>query len=119
MNPKSRHPGEGRGPVSVSTIRLIQAAIEEDLGRDGDITSRLLVPAGAKLQGFIVAKQKGTVCGIHIAQQVFKKISPRAVMTPLVRDGAMVGPGRKVARVLGPWNVLSAERIALNFLQHL
>jgi len=98
---------------------LIELAIGEDIG-SGDATSQATLPAGLVLAGHITAKAGGVIAGLPIAEAVFTRIEPGLHFTAHVRDGAAVDPGTLVAEVLGPGRgMLSAERIALNFLQHL
>ena len=98
---------------------LLRAALREDLGRAGDLTTKLFVPAAARLQGRIVSREAGVVCGLEIAAAVFKACDPRAKIRLLARDGARVRPGRAVMEVAGGRGLLTAERTALNFLQRM
>jgi quinolinate synthase len=98
---------------------LIELAIAEDIG-PGDATSESTLPADLTLHGRIVAKAHGVIAGLSIAQAVFERVDPTLCFTPHVEDGTLVSPGDLVAEVVGPARgMLAAERIALNFLQHL
>lgn len=101
----------------MTTEQLIQAALAEDLGKRGDVTSEFFVPPSIKLSGTIVAKEDGVVCGTKIAADTFKRLGCRC--TILVKDGSRVAPGRAVMKVSGGRALLTAERTALNFLQRL
>ena len=97
----------------------VAAALAEDGGRD-DVTTRALVPADQQGRGTIVAKSKGTVCGLPVAAAAFAALDVSIAFEPLVADGAAIAPGDVLARVSGPLApILSAERVALNFLQRL
>jgi nicotinate-nucleotide pyrophosphorylase (carboxylating) len=98
---------------------LIELAVAEDIG-PGDATSEAVLPTGLVLHGRIVAKESGVVAGLPAAAAIFARVDPTLRFTPHVRDGDAVTPGDVVAEVVGPGRgMLAAERIALNFLQHL
>lgn len=101
----------------MKTNDLIRAALDEDLGKRGDVTSEFFVPGSTKLSGVIVAKENGVICGTEIAARVFKLLGCRC--TILVKDGSRVASGRPILRVSGGRSLLTAERTALNFLQRL
>jgi nicotinate-nucleotide pyrophosphorylase (carboxylating) len=96
---------------------LLSAALKEDLGGAGDLTTRYFVPRSARLKGRVVAREAGVVCGLEIAAAAFKACEPRAKLRLLARDGERVRPGRAVLAVSGGRGLLTAERTALNFLQ--
>jgi nicotinate-nucleotide pyrophosphorylase (carboxylating) len=98
---------------------LLRAALREDLGRGGDITTRFLIPAGVRLRGRVVSREAGVICGLDVAAAAFKACEPRAKIRPLVRDGAVVRSGQAVLAVAGGPGLLTAERTALNFLQRM
>jgi nicotinate-nucleotide pyrophosphorylase (carboxylating) len=106
-------------PFDAHTRTLIHLALKEDIGKAGDLTTRCFLPTRLRLRGRIIAKQAGVICGLEIAREVFRRVSPRIQFTPLARDGALVRRGQAVARVSGPREILTAERTALNFLQRL
>jgi nicotinate-nucleotide pyrophosphorylase (carboxylating) len=98
---------------------LIDAALAEDIGH-GDLTSRLAVPAAARGDFAMNARQPLTVAGLPLVALVFARIVPEAKVELLVADGARVAPGTALARATGPARgLLTAERTALNFLQFL
>lgn len=100
-------------------LPLIDAALAEDVGR-GDVTTLATVPASAKARAEIAAKADGVVCGLTVARAVFQRVEPRLQVELDAADGDAVLPGQTVLRVDGPARgILSAERVALNFLQHL
>jgi nicotinate-nucleotide pyrophosphorylase (carboxylating) len=98
---------------------LLRAALREDLGRAGDLTTRFFVPRGTRLRARVVSRESGVVCGLDAAAAAFKACEPRARVRALVRDGARVRPGQAVLEVAGGRGLLTAERTALNFLQHM
>jgi nicotinate-nucleotide pyrophosphorylase (carboxylating) len=98
---------------------IIDRALAEDLGR-GDITTEVLITDGQQVSGFVVVKKGGILAGINIAKQVFFRVDPQLKVEILLEDRAKVEPGSKVAKVSGSIaSILKAERVALNFLQHL
>lgn len=98
---------------------LIELAIAEDIG-PGDATSLAVLPADLTLHGRIIAKGAGIVAGLPVAEAVFARLDAALRFTAHLQDGARVKPGYLVAEVVGPGQaMLSAERIALNFLQRL
>ena len=99
----------------------VRAALLEDLGRAGDITTaaRPSRPRRRRRPCFRAAKA-GVVCGLPLAGTAFRLLDPATVFTPLVEDGARVQAGDVIARIEGNARaMLSAERVALNFLMHL
>ncbi len=98
---------------------LIELSIAEDIG-PGDATSEATLPTELTLHGRITAKSAGIIAGLPIAEAVFTHVDPDLRFSAHVSDGARVNPGDLVAEVVGPGRgMLSAERIALNFLQQL
>jgi len=99
---------------------LVRAALLEDLGRGGDLTSDAIVPAGAVATTELAARQPGVVAGIELARLAFQLIDPGLVLRAVLPDGSAVQRGAVIAEVAGPARgMLSAERTALNFLCHL
>jgi nicotinate-nucleotide pyrophosphorylase (carboxylating) len=99
---------------------LIEAALREDLGRAGDITSDAIIPAGTSGRAALNARQTGIVAGLDLARLAFEVFDPVVVFTQKKQDGDKVNPGDLLATIEGPArSLLSAERVALNFLCHL
>lgn len=99
--------------------RLAEAALEEDLGA-GDLTTELVVPAGAVARGRIVAREAGVLAGLPLAAAVFRAADPEARLEERAADGDRIEPAEVVLTVHGDARaVLGAERAALNFLQRL
>ena len=100
-------------------LNIIRHALEED-GAEADITTLCTVPAEQQAQASIIARQAGVIAGLTVAAATFRELDPQVSFEPLVEDGAAVQVGQVVARVSGPArSLLSAERVALNFLGHL
>jgi nicotinate-nucleotide pyrophosphorylase (carboxylating) len=98
---------------------LIEMAIREDVGA-GDHTSLATIPTNASGKAKLLIKEEGIIAGIEVAEIVFKKIDPDVVFTPVLHDGAKVHPGDFAFIVEGKSiSLLSAERLALNFLQRM
>ncbi len=96
---------------------IVRAALTEDLGRAGDITTDAVIPATAAFDGVIAARQPGTIAGIEAARLAFFLLDPTISLGIEKPDGTAVAAGDVVARVKGPARaILSAERTALNFL---
>ena len=99
---------------------LVRAALLEDLGRAGDITTDAIVPAEARAATALVARQPGVVAGLDLALLAFRLVDPAIETTVERGDGSRVAPGDVIATVAGPARgILTAERVALNFLCHL
>lgn len=99
---------------------VVRAALAEDLGRAGDITTTAVVPADARFRGVVAARQPGTVAGTAVATLAFRLLDPGIRVTVERPDGSRVAPGDTVLRLDGPARaVITAERTALNFLCHL
>ena len=99
---------------------LVRDALLEDIG-PGDITTMLCVPAGTTATATVLAKQAGVIAGLAIGELAFHLLDPNARWEALVEDGATVGAGRTpLAVVTGDARaLLTAERVALNFMQRL
>jgi nicotinate-nucleotide pyrophosphorylase (carboxylating) len=99
---------------------LVRAALLEDLGRAGDITTDAIVPASARAETALVARNPGVVAGLDCALLAFRLLDP-AIRSEIARpDGSAVAKGDAIATISGPTRgILSAERVALNFLCHL
>jgi nicotinate-nucleotide pyrophosphorylase (carboxylating) len=104
---------------TIACRRLVELALQEDVGA-GDLTSQAVIPETLAGRGVFVARAPGVLAGLPAAALVFATLDPRVQFEPLLADGAAVQPGSRLARVGGPMrSVLSGERVALNFLQHL
>ncbi|QUS56936.1 carboxylating nicotinate-nucleotide diphosphorylase [Pseudovibrio brasiliensis] len=98
----------------------VKAALLEDFGRAGDITSQATIPSEAMATGVIAARKDGVLAGIDLALSAFRQVDPNLNVTVLAQDGDKLVPGTIIARIHGPARaLLTAERVALNFLSHL
>ena len=106
--------------LKIATIDpLIRQALKEDVGGK-DITTSSIIPKDKLTKADIVFKEKGVLCGIEIAERVFRLVDERCRFLPVAKDGEMVEPGREVEYLEGhAASILVAERTALNFLSHL
>ena len=96
---------------------VVRAALLEDLGRAGDVTTDAIVPPDARLDGVIAARQPGVISGVDAARIAFELIDPAVQVAVERGDGARVAPGDVVIRLSGPARaILTAERVALNLL---
>lgn len=100
--------------------KLVRRALTEDLGDSGDITSKRIVRIDQPCRARIMAKSEGILAGVPIADAVFHAVDKSLDVNWLVSDGADLKPGLEVAQLQGRARaILAAERVALNFLQHL
>ncbi|QIO76680.1 carboxylating nicotinate-nucleotide diphosphorylase (plasmid) [Rhizobium leguminosarum] len=99
---------------------LVRAALLEDLGLAGDITSASVIPRDHRSTVVMAARQPGVIAGLDAAELAFALVDPEIVMRRHLQDGDAVKPGDVIATIEGPSRgLLSAERTALNFLGHL
>lgn len=99
---------------------LVRNTLQEDLGRAGDLTSNLIIPAQARTCLRFVARERGVLAGLDLARLAFRLMDPSIRFLPLMRDGQRLNRGDIIATVEGPARaILSAERTALNFMGHL
>ncbi|MGZ8362594.1 MAG: carboxylating nicotinate-nucleotide diphosphorylase [Caulobacteraceae bacterium] len=99
---------------------IVRAALAEDLGHAGDITSQACIPPDARFTGVFAARKPGRLSGLACARIALHLLDPDATFEPLVHDGDEIVPGAPLARVEGAARaVLSAERVALNLMQRL
>lgn len=102
-----------------TTHHLIRRALLED-GAEADITTLSTVPAAQQTRGAIVTRQAGIIAGLNVAAETFRLFDSRITLEMLVENGANVQVGQEVLRLSGPArSILSAERVALNFLGRL
>ena len=98
----------------------VRDALCEDLGRAGDITTNAIIPADQTWRGAIVARQSGVIAGSDLARVAFRMLDPTLAFTAVKPDGSVVNRGDVIARMQGTARaILSAERVALNFMGRL
>jgi nicotinate-nucleotide pyrophosphorylase (carboxylating) len=105
-------------------VHLISAALDmaftEDLGLAGDITTNLTIPADAHARAAIVARKPGRVAGLPIAEAAFRRLDPNLSFETVIADGEDAEIGGEVAQIRGNCRaILTAERVALNYIGHL
>jgi nicotinate-nucleotide pyrophosphorylase (carboxylating) len=99
---------------------LVRAALLEDLGQAGDVTTDAVVPPAAHAEATFVARQPGIVAGLDLARLSFELLDPAIEFDIEKPDGGKIASGETIAVVRGPARgILTAERTALNFLCHL
>ncbi len=107
-------------PARIIYEPLLRRALDEDLGRGGDLTTDSVVPDDAMARAVIVAREAGTIAGIEMAAAVFGLLDPDVEVAVEVRDGTDVAAGTVLATVSGPARpILTGERTALNLLGRL
>lgn len=105
-------------PLAVD--EAVRRALDEDLGRAGDVTSTAVIPEDTRARAIFAAREAGVACGLPFAAAAFRLLDPAITFTAKMRDGDVLKPGDVLAEVEGPARVvLAGERTALNFLTHL
>lgn len=106
--------------LSGDEIRLIvRMALKEDVG-SGDVTTQALVSPKTTTSAIMVAREALTVCGLEMAELTFRELSPAIQLIRCSTDGEAVEKGRTLLKINGPTGpILTAERVALNFVQRL
>lgn len=105
--------------MDLATESLIQAALAEDIG-PGDVTSTYFVPETLTSSAVIVAREPGVMSGMDVARRVFELVDDHLLTRPLKQDGEAFEKDDVVLEIQGPTRgILTGERTALNFLQHL
>jgi len=97
---------------------VIKAALKEDIGA-GDVTTRFFVPLGTRFYGEMKAKDSGVVCGLGVVKRVFELAAPGSRVQVAIKEGSRIKKGDVLMKIEGPASILTAERTALNFLQHM
>jgi nicotinate-nucleotide pyrophosphorylase len=99
---------------------LVRAALLEDLGRAGDLTTDAIIPAESQTRVALVSREPGVLAGTDCARLAWELVDPRITVHDLLPDGARVAPGTVIGTIRGPARgLLTGERVALNFLGHL
>jgi nicotinate-nucleotide pyrophosphorylase (carboxylating) len=99
--------------------RMIKLALREDIGK-GDITTLRIVSPETKGRAIIISKAKGIIAGGKVGEAVFKELDPKIKFTQIISDGTKFNSNEKLFEIEGKLNaILTGERVALNFLQHL
>ncbi|MFN4209204.1 MAG: carboxylating nicotinate-nucleotide diphosphorylase [Devosia sp.] len=100
--------------------RAVAAALEEDLGLAGDLTSQATLAPDARATASLSTREAGVIAGLDLAAAAFRLVGDGVTFAAKVADGDRVAAGDLVATVSGPARlVMSGERVALNFLNHM
>lgn len=111
-------PGAFLSPLVVEDA--VRAALHEDLGRAGDITSAATIPENRKATAKLVARKPGVIAGLACAAEAFGQLDPNISFQARTRDGERAAARQPLAEIAGDARaILSAERVALNFMTHL
>lgn len=98
---------------------IIRIALEEDIG-SGDITTLATIDEEKQTEGVFFAKEDGVICGLSVVKRVFEMIDEEIKLELFIREGEYVKKGSRFAKVSGrARNILTGERVALNFLQRM
>ena len=112
------HPDAFLSPLEIEAA--VNRALEEDLGRAGDITSIATVPEDSRGRAVVVARQAGVISGLPLVEASFRRLAPEIDIEAHGRDGMTANAGDTLMVIAGDARaILSAERTALNFLGHL
>ncbi|RXD03910.1 carboxylating nicotinate-nucleotide diphosphorylase [Sphingomonas sp. UV9] len=107
-------------PESVDIPAFVAATLAEDLGTIGDITSAAVIPVDARFTGVMDSRDPIVVAGLDLAEAFFRALDPDVRIERLVQDGQQVAAGTELLRLEGAGRaLLTAERSALNTVQHL
>ena len=98
---------------------VVKKALDEDLKPMGDITTKLIKFSNKKIKAKIIAKQNGVIAGIEFCKKAFKLIGKESIFKSKIKDGKFVKKNKVIAEILANTKtILTAERTALNFLNH-
>ena len=112
------HPESFLSPLAID--EAVRRALNEDLGRAGDITSIATIPETTPAHAILIARQPGVIAGLPLAVATFQTLSPDINIHAHIRDGATVAAGVHVLTISGPARaMLAGERTALNFVGRL
>lgn len=108
-------------PLSPLIIEpAVRAALAEDLGRAGDVTTEATVPAGATARAAIAARKPGRIAGLDVARAAFRLVDSSLKIAVQIEDGTDAGAGNAICHIEGnARSILSAERVALNYMAHI
>lgn len=111
------HPAELAAPIIEGAVR---AALLEDLGMAGDVTTQATLPKEAVAVAVMNVREAGVIAGIDLAREAFRQVDTTLEFEALVSDGDIVKPGDNIARISGnARHIMSSERVALNFMCHM
>ncbi|MBF0138523.1 MAG: carboxylating nicotinate-nucleotide diphosphorylase [Magnetococcus sp. DMHC-1] len=100
-------------------LEVVKNALAEDVGR-GDVTTNALLGAGQGVKAKLVAREDLVVCGLSVMAEVFRQVDSRVRMLPTIQESCGAMAGNTICTIQGPARgILTGERVALNFFQHL
>lgn len=100
--------------------RIVREALSEDLGTEGDITSKAIFSRDDQGEGIIKSKESGVLSGIYLVEHIYKTIDSSLSIDIKLKEGALLENGTELCNVKGSiQSILSGERVVLNFLQRL
>lgn len=106
-------------PSQIKIQQIIEQAMQEDIGR-GDVTTDSIIPPDLNFEGEFIAKSDGILAGLEVTWLCFQQMDKRIIFSTSLHDGERVSRGDVFAVINGPARgILSAERVALNFLQRM
>lgn len=112
------HPDAFLSPLAIDAA--VSRALDEDLGRAGDVTSTATIPETTPAHAVMVARQAGVIAGLPLAVATLQRLAPDILIEAHARDANAVAAGQRLLTINGPARaVLSAERTALNFVGRL
>lgn len=98
---------------------IVRHALFEDIGK-GDITTQLTIPKNKIIKAILLAKEECIVCGLEVAEHVFRAVDKDIKFTLQVKEGRKIKKGKSIAKLEGKaYSILSAERVCLNLLSML
>lgn len=119
-DPSERSLASRSAPHRLLVEPVVRAALLEDIGRGGDLTTDAIVDSDARASAYIVARKAGVLCGLSAAALAFELLDPHARLTMQAQDGDRAAAGQNVARIeCTARALLTCERTALNLLGHL
>lgn len=105
--------------IPAEVARIVTLALAEDVGF-GDVTSGAVIPPETTAKAVFRSKDSGILCGVPLLLEVYRQLDAGACVRPCLADGDPLAPGVAVAHIEGPArSMLTGERVALNFMQHL
>src|ERR1700761_6268307 len=118
MSSTSLAPDAFLSPLTID--EAVRRALDEDLGRAGDVTSIATVPDGTSGRAVVMARKAGAIAGLPLVETAFRALAPHIKIEGQARDGAAVAGKTALMTIVGDARaILGAERVALNFIGHL
>jgi nicotinate-nucleotide pyrophosphorylase (carboxylating) len=120
MQNMAAHVGTGLQFPHHLAVDTVRAALLEDLGLAGDITTNAIISPEATSEAVLALREDGCIAGMPLAAAAFRALDPEILIEPHAKEGDVASAGSVAARITGKTRaILTAERVALNLLQHL